>query len=478
MPPVTDPGTSADIDPAAWRVLALTSVAGFAGALDLSVMFVAFPSIEDDFPDASTATLSWVLTVFSIVLAALLIPGGRLADLKGRRRMFLTGVALFGVGSGLAALAPDPFVLIAARVVQACGAALFVPAAMTLILTAFPPERRAMAVGTWAAIGGMAAATGPSIGAAVVEVGGWRSAFLLNIVLAAVAGLWGLRALKESADPDVGRLTDLWGSALVITSVGLLALATVEGPEWGWTDPRVLLLASIGIAAGVATVYRSRRHPEPVLDLALFTNPNFNRANIVAFLFAAGFFAMFFGLVRFLTDAWGYDTSEAGLLITPGPATAAVLSFVGGRQADRFGHRAIMVPGALAFALGAAWLLVGVGDEPDLLLVWLPSIVLFGIGIGLVFPSFQSAAVHGIEAGRFGVASATVQSNVRVAATFGVAAAVALIGGFEAGDPAGDFDPFFALLIALALASAAVSTGIHTRPTPAAPLATAPPSPI
>ena len=371
---------------------------------------------------------------------------------------------LFGLGSGLAALSPDAFVLIAARVVQAAGGALFVPASMTLILTTFPAERRAMAIGTWGAVGGLAAATGPSIGAALVEIGGWRSAFVLNVGLAAVVGVWGLRTLEESADPDARRLTDLGGSALIIAFVGLLALATVQGPEWGWTDPRVAALAIGGVAAGVGTVVRSRRHPEPVLDLRLFANPTFARANVVAFLFSGAFFAMFFGLVRFLTDGWGYDTSEAGLLITPGPATAAVVSFAGGRVADRWGHRAVMVPGALSFAAGAAWLLIGVGDQPDLLRVWFPAIVLMGVGIGAVFPSFQSAAVHGVPPDRFGVASATVQTNTRVAATLGVAVAVALIGGFDAGDPPGDFAGFFALLVVLGLASAAVSAGIDTRP--------------
>ena len=444
-------------------MLAVTSLAGFAGALDLSVMFVAFPAVEDDFPEASTATLSWVLTIYSIVLAALLIPGGRLADIRGRRRVFLTGVALFALGSVLAAAAPDPTVLIAARVVQAAGAALLVPAAMTLILSAFPPSRRAMAIGTWGAIGGVAAAMGPSIGAALIEVGGWRSAFAFNIVLAAASGFLGARVLEESNDPDARRLTDLVGSALIIVSVGSLALATVQGPEWGWTDPRLIAALAVSLTAAVLVVHRSRRHPEPVLDLALFANPIFDRANIVALCFGMAFFAMFFGLVLFLTDIWGYEVTQAGLLITPGPATAAVLSFVGGRLADRHGHRSVMVPGALAFALGAAWLLVGAGDDPELVTVWFPAILLFGTGLGLVFPSFQSAAVHGVAPDRFGVASATVQANIRIAATLGVAVAVAMIGGVEPGDPVSDFDPLFTLLVALGLVSAAVSTGIDTR---------------
>ncbi|HYF46658.1 MAG TPA: MFS transporter [Acidimicrobiales bacterium] len=361
-------------------------MAGFSGALDLSVVFVAFPEIEDAFPDASTALLSWVLTTYGIVIAALLVPGGRLADLYGRKRLFLLGALVFGAFGVVAGAAPNPGVLIAARALQACGGALMTPAAMALVLREFPEDRRAMAIGTWGAVGGVAAAAGPSIGSLVVDLGGWRWGFWLSVPLAAVVLVWGRSVLVESVDPDVDRLTDLLGSVLVVVAVGALALGLVEGPEWGWTASGVLGAFAVSLVAGVLLIRRSTRHPAPVIAPDLFRSPLFRRANVVALLFGAAFFAMFFGLVRFLTEGWGYSTGRSGLLVTPGPAAAALFSYVGGRLADHVGHRAVMVPGALVFAAGGLWLVLGIGPQPSIGAVWIPGVVLLGVGIGLVLP--------------------------------------------------------------------------------------------
>ena len=342
----------AEVPRRAWVVLLLACMAGFAGALDLSVVFVAFPAIEDAFPDASTALLSWVLTIYGIVIAALLVPGGRLADLFGRRKVFLTGVVIFGLGALASGAAPDPGVLIATRAFQACGGALMTPAAMALVLREFPVDRRAMAIGTWGAVGGVAAACGPSLGALVVDLGGWRWGFWLSVPIAVIVFVWGRVVLVESVDPNVHGLTDLVGSFLVMVAVGSLALAIVEGPSWGWTSAAVLGALAVSAISAVVLVRRSSRHPDPVIAPDLFAAPLFRRANVVALLFGAAFFAMFFGLVRFLTEGWGYSTGHAGLLVTPGPAAAAVFSYIGGNLADRFGHRAVMVPGALIFAVG------------------------------------------------------------------------------------------------------------------------------
>jgi EmrB/QacA subfamily drug resistance transporter len=461
---VTDGAGRSGLDRRAWIVLLLACLAGFAGGLDLSVVFVAFPEIEDAFPDASTALLSWVLTIYGIVIAALMVPGGRLADLRGRRKLFLVGVAIFGLGGLLSGAAPSPGFLIAARAFQACGGALMTPSAMALVLREFPEERRAMAIGAWGAVGGVAAASGPSIGSFVVGLGGWRWGFWLSVPLAAIVFVAGRLVLVESVDPDVEGLTDLLGSALVAVGVGSLALGLVEGPSWGWTSPAVLTAFAVAIAAGTIVVRRSTRHPAPVIDPDLFRRPLFLRANVVALLFGAAFFAMFFGLVRFLNEGWDYSTGQAGLLVTPGPAAAAVFSYVGGTLAGRFGHRAVMVPGALVFAAGAAWLAVGIGEEPEIWSVWIPGVVVMGVGIGLVFANFQSAAVHGVPESRFGVAAAATQTVVRLSGTLGIAVAVVLIGEFVAPDPVADFDVLWWTLVGLGVVSAAVSTTLDTRP--------------
>jgi MFS family permease len=287
----------------------------------------------------------------------------------------------------------------------------------------------------------------------------------MSVPLAVVVLVWGRAVLEESIDPDADRLTDLVGSALVVLTVGSFALGLVEGPSWGWTSAGVIGAFVVSVVAGALLVHRSRRHPAPVIDLELFASPLFRRASVVALLFGAAFFAMFFGLVRFLTEGWGYSTGKAGLLVTPGPLAAAIFSYVGGRLADRFGHRAVMVPGALVFALGAAWLALGIGDEPEIVTVWIPAVVLLGVGIGLVFANFQSAAVHGVEESRFGVAAAAIQTVVRLSGTIGIALAVALVGSFVEGDPVSDFDVLWWTLALLGVLSAGVSATLDTRRT-------------
>ena len=455
---VADDGT---ISRRAWLVLAVASVAGFSTALDLSVMFVAFPDVRDDFPTTPTGLLSWILTVYSIVVAAILIPGGRLADLLGRRRVFLWGAALFGLGSLLAGVAPGPLAIIAARAVQAGGGALMIPSAMANLLQEFPASRRAMAIGTFGAIGGLAAAAGPALGSVVVEAGGWRWALLMNVPMAAIVFVGGFVLFRESSRPDT-ELTDLAGSALIMVTVASLAFAIVQGPEWGWGDLRVLGALVLAGAGGVTVVRRSARVAEPVLDLGLFRDRAFTLSLVVAVLFSMAFFAMFFGLVLFLDEGWGQPTGTAGLMVTPLLLTASATSYLGGRLADRLGHRRVMVPGSLLFALGAVLLAALAGEQPDVW-VWFPSVLLLGFGVGAVYPSFQSAAVRNVAAERFGVATAVVHTFSRTASTIAVAVGVALLGGYEAGDPISTFDSFFWLLAGLGVLSALVSLGIDTR---------------
>ena len=222
-----------------WPALAVTSFAVFAAALDATVLFVAFPDIRASFPQVSLAELSWVLNAYTIVFAALLIPMGRLADRLGRRRVFSAGVLVFTVGSALSGLAPSVGLLIVFRIVQAIGAATVVPASLALVLGAFPQSRRSAAVGIWAAVGAVAAALGPSLGAVVVEAASWRWTLFLNIPLGVLTLLAIPRVLTESRDPDATPPA-ITGVALLVAGVAALALGIVQGDEWGWSDARTL----------------------------------------------------------------------------------------------------------------------------------------------------------------------------------------------------------------------------------------------
>src|SRR5215217_8125144 len=209
------------------------------GFLDVTIVNVAFPDIERDFAGASQADLSWVLNAYNIVFAALLVPAGRVADLVGRRRMFLIGVTAFVAASVLCGVASSPEGLVAARVLQAAAGAILVPTSLALLLPEFPPERRATAVAIWSATGAVAAALGPSLGGVLVDQLGWRWVFFANVPIGLAALVPARRILRETRDPG-GVLPDALGSALIVAGVGALALGIVKGSDWGWDSGRVL----------------------------------------------------------------------------------------------------------------------------------------------------------------------------------------------------------------------------------------------
>src|SRR3954466_9318521 len=251
-----------------WKVLLVTGVAVFMAFLDVTIVNIAFPSIRAAFPAASLASLSWVLNAYNIVFAALLVPAGRLADLLGRRRLFFWGLALFVVASCLCGLAWSVPVLVAARVLQAIGAALLVPTSLGLLLPEFPVERRATATALWGAVGGVAAATGPSLGGLLISWSDWRLVCFVNLLLGAAAWVPARRLLRETRDPDRGAVPDALGIVLLAGGVGLVSRAIVQAPAWGWGSVGVVASLVGSVALLGAFVWRSAVHPHPVLELA------------------------------------------------------------------------------------------------------------------------------------------------------------------------------------------------------------------
>ncbi len=411
-----------------WRVFAVTAVAVFMAFLDVTIVNVAFPSVREDFASSSLASLSWVLNAYNIVFAALLVPAGRLADLLGRRRMFFWGLGVFVGASALCGLAPSVEFLIAARVVQAAGAALLVPTSLGLLLPEFPLERRASATALWGAVGGVAAATGPSLGGLLIAWGDWRLVFFVNLVLGAAAWVPARRLLRETRDPDRGAVPDAVGIALLAGGVGLLSLAIVEAPDWGWGSARVL---GAGVAAGVllaAFVRRSMVVAHPVLELSLFRVRSFAAACAGAFVFSLGFYAVLLANILFLTGVWGWSTLSAGVAVTPGPLMAALSSALAGRVIDRYGPRVSAVPGGVLFALGCVVFAVGLGPEPAYASEFLPATLLTGAGVGLSFAGFSSAAVMELPPARFATGSAVSNCFRQLGAVLGISVLIAVVG--------------------------------------------------
>ncbi len=398
----------------------------FLAFLDTTIVNIAFPDISASFEGAGRDALSWVLDGYFVVIAALLVPAGGLADRYGHKRIFLLGIGGFTFASLLCAIAPSLEALIAARILQGVGAALIAPASLAIVLDSFPPDRRAAGVGLWGAAAAAAAAVGPTLGGALVELNDWRLVFLVNLPLGAAIVWFGSRELIARPPRD-SRLPDLPGAAMLAASLALLTLAIIEGNEWGWTGaPTIACFAAAALLlAGV--VARSTRHPRPIVEPELFADRAFRIGNLGTLLFAAAFFSIVLGNVLFLTSIWGYSVFMAGLATLPGPAWSTVVAGPAGKLADRFGHRAVIVPGAIVFAAGVM-VLRSAGAEPDWFGVWLPGATLTGIGIGLAFPTLGAAAVRDIPDDRFATASAVNAAFRQIGAVLGTALLVTIVG--------------------------------------------------
>lgn len=445
----------------AWLILAVTSLAVFAASLDTSIMFMAFPSIGRTFSDVSRADLSWVINAYTIIFAALLVPSGRLADKVGRKRVFLVGVVIFAMSSGLCGLAPSVEMLIAARALQAVGGALLFPASLALILQAFPESKRAVAVAIWGAIAALAASLGPSVGGLIIDTLDWRWAFYVNVPVGIFALFVASRLLIESRSETPEPTPDLLGIPLLVAAIGSLALGIVQTDEWGWSDTRTLAAFAASAVIGAVFIYRSATHKSPTLDLTLFREHNFRVANVATLSFAVAFSSMFFGLVQFLIYVWHYSVLEAGLTIWPGPLTAAFVAAPAGRLVDRVGYRVMLPLGALFFVAGTGWLMWRAEVDPNLWGVWVPSALMTGVGVGLAMPSLSSAAVRSLPQNRYAVGSAVNQTIRTIGSVLGVALAIALLGTLKPGEQLGEFDRVWVLMISTALFAGFVSLALR-----------------
>jgi len=439
----------------------------FLAFLDTTIVNIAFPDIAASYSGASRGLLSWVLDGYFVVIAALLVPAGGLADRFGHKRVFLAGLAGFTAASLLCAVAPSLETLIAFRVLQGVGAAMIAPTSLAIVLDSFPIEKRATGVGLWGAAAAAAAAVGPTMGGALVELSDWRLVFLVNLPLGAAVPLPGRRLLPERP-VAASRRPALPGALMLALGLAAVTLGIVEGNDWGWSSAGTLAAFAAAALLLAAVVFRSLRHPRPIVEPALFSHRSFALGNLGTLLFAAAFFSLILGNVLFLTSIWGYSVLSAGLATLPGPAMTTVVSGPAGRLADRFGHRAVVVPGTLVFAAGVM-VLRSAGPEPDWLGLWLPAAVLTGIGIGLAFPTLGSAAVRDVADDRFATASAVNAAFRQVGAVLGTAILVAIVG-----DPAGlaealrvsDAAYLFGALAALA--SGAAALGLRRQRAPGA----------
>ncbi len=414
--------------PSPRTVLAVASLGAAVAFVDATIVNIAFPAIARSFPGTSISSLSWVLNAYNIVFAAFLVAAGRVADLLGRRRIFILGLEVFTAASLLCAVAPSSNVLVAFRILQALGAALLVPASLALVLNAFPPERRSHGVALPSAVAAAAAGLGPSLGGLLVGADNWRLVFLVNLPIGATAIILARRRLVESRAPGRRRMPDLLGALLFAASTAALVLGVVKGQEWGWTGGRTLGSFVLTIALGAVFIRRCRWHRSPILDLSLLRIRNFSAANAMTVVAAAGYYGYTLTNVLFLTGVWRYSVLDAGLALTPGPFVAAAVAGPTSRIVERVGHRPVLVTGGLIWGGAVLWFVEVVGLRPDFLGQWLPGIVMLGIGAGTLLPNISSAAVAATPGDSFATATGLNSVARQFGAALGVALVVAIIG--------------------------------------------------
>ena len=406
-----------------WWTLAAMCFALFMIMLDNTVVNVALPSIQDDL-GASLSGLEWTVNIYTLTFAVLLVTGGRLGDIFGRRRMFLFGVVVFALSSAAIGFAPGEGWLVGFRAVQGVGAAFMMPATLSIITVTFPPEERGKAIGTWAGVSALALAIGPVVGGALAEYVSWRAIFFLNLPVAIGAVAVTLFAAQESRDETHRHTIDWLGIGAISVGLSALVLALIEGNSWGWGSLEVVALLITAAVGLIAFAIVERRVREPMVDFSLFRSKTFLGANMVGFIVSFAMLAMFFFTALYMQNILGYSAIEAGVRFLPSTLMIVLIAPLSGRLADRIGPRPPMVAG-LTLTTVALLLQTRIDLDTGYGLL-LPAFILMGIGMALVMSPMSTAAMNAVPPQKAGVGSGILSMSRMVGGTFGVAALGAL----------------------------------------------------
>jgi EmrB/QacA subfamily drug resistance transporter len=407
-----------------WWTLGAMCFALFMIMLDNTVVNVALPSIQRDL-HASLSALEWTVNAYTLTFAVLMVTGGRLGDIFGRRRLFLTGVIVFGLASLAIGLAPDDTMLVAFRAVQGVGAACMMPATLAIITQSFPAHERGTAIGIWAGVSAMALAIGPVVGGFLTQDVSWRAIFFINPPIAVIAVAVTLFAARESRDETVGRTVDFAGIGAITVGLTALVLALVEGNAWHWGSTRVLVLFAVAVVALVAFVVIELRVRAPMLDFSFFRSRTSAGVNIVGFLISFAMFAQFFFMTLYMQNVLHLSPLATGVRFLPSTLVIVVMGPLAGRLTDRVGPRPLMTLGlvvvaAAIFVQSHITIHSGMG-------ILLPGFFLMGVGMGLVMSPMSTAAMNAVDRTKAGAASGVLSMSRMVGSTFGVAVMGAIV---------------------------------------------------
>jgi EmrB/QacA subfamily drug resistance transporter len=410
-----------------WWTLGALAFALFMIMLDNTVVNVALPSIQRDL-GVGLSELEWTVNAYALTFAVLMLTGGKLADFFGRRRIFLLGLAIFTLSSLLCGLATGGEMLIGARTVQGIGAALMLPATLSIISATFPAHQRGMAIGIWAGVSAMALAIGPLIGGLITEHIDWSWIFFVNVPIGVLGLLVGRVVIDESRDTSAGQRLDLPG--LAASGIGLFALtfALIEANSYGWADPVIVGLFVLSAVSLVTFVLLERHQRSPLLDLSLFRSSTFAGANVVALLVTLAMFGVFFFMSIYMQNILGYSATKTGAAFLPMTILIILIAPIAGKSSDRIGSRALMTAGMLCLAASLV-LFSRLGLDSSF---WdiLPGLIAGGFGIALVMTPMTAAALGSVPVEKSGVGSGVLNTFRQVGGALGIAVMGAIVASY------------------------------------------------
>jgi EmrB/QacA subfamily drug resistance transporter len=406
-----------------WWTLVAVAFGLFMIMLDNTVVNVALPSIREDL-GISISELEWVVNGYALTFGVLLLSGGKLADMLGRRRIFIVGLVIFTASSFFCGFASSASVLIGARVVQGVGAALMNPATLSIITATFPARQRGTAIGIWAGVSAMALAFGPLVGGAITEHINWSWVFYINVPIGIVAIVAARLLIDESRDTSEQKLDPL---GLVTSAAALFALTygLIESNKRGWGDPVVLGLFAVSALFFVAFFLAERHQRLPMLDLNLFRNRSFASANVVMLLIGLAMFGTFFFVSLYVQNVLRYSPIQAGATFLPMTMFIILVAPVAGKLADKIGPRALMVPGISLVT--ASLVLFSIQDETSTFWTLLPALLVGGLGMAMAMAPTTTAAMHAVPVDKAGVGSAVINSMRQVGGSVGIALMGAIV---------------------------------------------------
>jgi EmrB/QacA subfamily drug resistance transporter len=407
-----------------WWTLGAVAFGLFMIMLDNTIVNVALPSIQRDL-DIGISELEWVFNGYALTFGVLMLTGGKLADLFGRRRIFIVGLVIFTLASLFCGLATSAGWLIGARVLQGVGSALMNPATLSIITATFPPRQRGMAIGIWAGVAAMALAIGPLVGGLITEHISWNWIFFINVPVGILAIIVTRLVVDESRDTSTEQRLDLPG--LLASGIGLFALtyALIEANTFGWTSARILALFAVAAVSLVVFVLLELHQRVPMLDLSLFKNGTFAGANSVMLLVGLAMFGVFFYNSLFIQNVMGYSAVQTGATFLPMTMLIILVAPAAGKYSDRVGSRWLMGVGMVL--LSASLFIFSRLDAASGFWDLFPGLIIGGFGMGLVMTPTTAAAMGSVPVDKAGVGSAVLNSMRQVGGSLGIAVMGAIV---------------------------------------------------